>query len=116
MIGVAFETRRSTSELRAGDATVETRCDDDSVCRVEVHTDDGMVAALSAAHLVRQAVLHAVRRGRQAVAMTLDVSSPACGAVLSELRSLARDGVGTLQIRRAGETVLVDVDLRATPA
>ena len=116
MIGVAFDTRRTTSELRAGDATVESRCDDDSLCRVEVRTDDGMAAALSAAHLVRQAVLHAVRRGRRTVAMTLDVSSPACGAVLAELRSLADDGVGTLQVRRAGETVLVDVDLRATPA
>ncbi|MDQ0374599.1 hypothetical protein [Cellulomonas humilata] len=116
MIGVAFERLRSTSELRAGDATVETRCDDDSVCRVEVRTDDGMVAALSAAHLVRQAVLHAVRRGRRAVAMTLDVSSPACGAVLAELRDLAGHGIGTLQVRRAGETVLVDVDLRAASA
>lgn len=114
MIGVVFDTPRATSVLREGDATVETRCDDDSLGRVEVRTDDGTAAALCAAHLVRQAVVHAVRRGLQTVRMTLDVASPACGAVLAELRNLAGDGIGTLQVRRAGETVLVDVDLRST--
>ena len=114
MIGVLFDRPRATSVLREGDATVETRCDDDSLCRVDVHTDDGVAAALCAAHLVRQAVVRAVRGGLQTVRMTLDVASPACGTVLTELRNLAGDGIGRLQVRRAGETVLVDVDLRAT--
>ena len=113
MIGIAFSAP-TTSELCAENATVQSRCDDDSLCRVEVHTGDGMAAALAAAHLVRRAVLDAVGRGRRTVTMTLDVSSPACGTVLAELRSLADDGVGTLHVRRAGETVLVDVDLRWT--
>ena len=112
MIGVVFDTRPTTSVLHEGDATVDVRCDDDSLCRVEVRTDDGTAAALAAAHLVRQAVIQAVTRGQRTVAMTLDVAAPACGAVLAELRNLADDGIGTLHVRRAGETVLVDVDLR----
>ena len=103
------------SELHAGDATVKVRCDDGLVCRLEVHTDDGTAAAHVAALLVRQAVLDSLRTGVRTVALTLDPSSPACGAVLSQLHDLASTGAGTLRLRRAGETVLVDLDLRSTP-
>ena len=103
------------SELHAGDATVKVRCDDGLVCRLEVHTDDGTAAAHVAALLVRQAVLDSLRTGVRTVALTLDPSSPASGAVLSQLHDLASTGAGTLRLRRAGETVLVDLDLRSTP-
>ena len=88
---------------------METRFDN-SLCRVQVRTDGGRAAASTAARLVRQAVLDA-SEGMRTVIMTLDVSSPACGAVLAQLRGLAVDSVGTVRVRRAGDTVLVDVDL-----
>ena len=100
----------TTWEPRVTDASVETRFDD-SRCRVEVRSDGGTASVVSAARQVRQAVLDASGRGLQTVTMTLDVSSPASGAVLAQLRALAVDRVGTLRVRRAGETVLVDVDL-----
>ena len=105
----------TSTELHAGDATVTVRCDDGSACRLELRTGDGSASARSAGLLVRQAVRDGARRGVRSVALTLDVSSPACGAVLGQLRDLAREGVGSLQWRAAGGTVLVDVDLSSAP-
>ncbi len=109
-----IDTRHTPSELHAGGATVKLQCDG-LACRLEVHSGDGTTAARSAALLVRQAVLDSARTGTRSMAMTLDVSSPACGAVLAQLHDLAGAGACTLQLRRAGATVLVDVDLRSTP-
>lgn len=89
---------------------VETRRDG-TVCRIAVHVDDGWTEAVAAAHLVRRAVLDASRDGMRSAATTLDISSPACGAVLAQLRDLATTGEGTVTLRRAGATVLVHVDL-----
>jgi len=100
----------TAAEARVGDTSVETRFDN-SLCRVQVRTDGGSAAASTAARLVRQAVLDASDKGMRTVIMTLDVSSPASGAVLAQLRGLAVDSVGTVRVRRAGDTVLVDVDL-----
>ena len=105
----------TSSELHAGDATVTVRCDDGSVCRLELRTGNGSASARSAGLLVRQAVRDGARKGVRSVALTLDVSSPACGAVLGQRRDLAQEGVGTFQWRAAGGTVLVDVDPTSVP-
>lgn len=105
-----IDALHSSSELHAGGATVKMRCDGPA-CRLEVHSGDGMAASRSAGLLVRQAVLDGACMGTRSVATTLDVSSPVCGAVLAQLRDLAREGVCTLRLRPAGGTVLVDVDL-----
>lgn len=102
---------QTPTELHAGDATVKIRLDGLGY-RLEVRTGDEPAAAHAAALLVRQVVLDGARTGVRSVALTLDVSSPACGAVLAQLHDLARAGRAALRLRRAGETVLVDVDLR----
>ncbi|GEK20930.1 hypothetical protein [Cellulomonas xylanilytica] len=107
-----IDPRHTPSELHAGGATVTLR-GDGLVSRLVVHTGDGTAAARSAAHLVQQAVLAGAGTGVRSVVMTLDVSSPACGAVLAQLHTLAGEGVCTLRLRRAGQTMLVDVDLRS---
>lgn len=101
---------QTPTELHAGDATVKVRLDGLSY-RLEVRTGDDPAAAHAAALLVRQVVLDGARTGVRSAALTLDVSSPACGAVLAQLHDLAGAGRAALRLRRAGETVLVDVDL-----
>ena len=105
-----IDALHASSTLHADDASVSARRDG-LVSRLEVHAGDGPSAARSAALLVRQSVLDGARRGVPSVALTLDVSSPACGTVLAQLQTLATEGLARLRLRRAGGTVLVDLDL-----
>ncbi|WP_456820774.1 hypothetical protein [Cellulomonas sp. URHB0016] len=92
-------------------ATVETRYDDPLRATLEVRTEEGLPAARAAARLVRQAVLTAAARGTRTVWATLDVSGPVCGAALEAFRDLAGHGIGDLQVRRVGGSILVDLQL-----
>jgi hypothetical protein len=108
-------TCQPTSEVHDADVSVETRRDG-ALGRITVRTDDAGHPGDGVGRLLREAVLVASRDGLRTVVLTLDVSSPACGAALAELGDLARDDVGVLRVRRAGQTILVDLDLVPTVA
>lgn len=62
----------------------------------------------------------AAARARQATHLTtsLSIAAPSCAHLLEALRSRVGTDVGRMQLRRAGSSVMVDLDLlpRPTPA
>lgn len=95
------------------DASVATRYDHRLCAHIDVRTEDGPHAARAGASLVREAVVTATAQGLRTAELTLDVAAPVTGAVLEQLRGLV--DVGGVQVRRAGGTVLVEVELTAHP-
>ncbi|GEL97101.1 hypothetical protein [Cellulomonas terrae] len=91
-------------------ASVATRYDRLLCARIDVRTEDGLHAAQAGARLVRQAVVAARAQGLRTAELTLDVGAPVTGAVLEQLRNLV-DDVADVHVRRAGGTVLVEVEL-----
>lgn len=103
------------SELVSAGACVVTRYEH-QCAHIDVRTEDGLRAVQTGAGLVRQAVVDASAQGLRTAELTLDVASPATGAVLEQLRGLVDGDVAVLEVRRAGGTVLVEVELTAHPA
>ncbi|WP_456788238.1 hypothetical protein [Cellulomonas sp. P5_C5] len=101
--------------VAARGASVATRYDHRLCAHIDVRTEEGLHAAHAGAGLVRQAVVDASARGLRSAELTLDVASPVSGAVLTQLRDLVGNDVVGLQVRRAGGTVLVEVELTARP-
>ncbi|KQR16248.1 hypothetical protein ASF78_02215 [Cellulomonas sp. Leaf334] len=96
-------------------ASVATRYDQRLCAHLDVRTEYGLRAARAGAGLVREAIVAARAQGLRTAELTLDVASPVTGAVLELLRDLVHDDVADLRVRRAGGTVLVEVELAAHP-
>ena len=101
----------SRSVVRAPGASAELVIDDPRLVQMTVHNESGLNAARATAGLVRQAVLDASTHGVETLQLSLDVSTPACGIVLTALHGLAAEGFASPQLRRAGGTLLVDMPL-----
>jgi hypothetical protein len=69
-------------------------------------------AARAGAGLVGEAVHRARLHHARHVLMALDASLPSCGLVLDVLRGQMGGDVENLSMRRAGSSVMVDVELR----
>jgi hypothetical protein len=80
--------------------------------RLQLWTDHEPGAPRAGAALVCEGLTRAGRHRARHARTALEIATPACGAVLDALRERVGEDVDRIGLRRAGPTVLVDVELR----
>ena len=101
--------------LRSRDATVVVQYVDLDHARLTVDTQRYGVGAREAARLVCEAVYQARARHVHHVETALDASAPACCIILEALRNRAANDLDGMELRRAGASVMVNLDVRPWP-
>jgi hypothetical protein len=84
--------------------------------RLDVTAHGYGTGSAEAGRLVREAVHQARLRHASHIEGGLDASGPTCGAVLEALHRSIGDDLESIAMRRAGSSVLVELDLRPLPA
>ena len=101
--------------LRSRDATVEVQYVDPDHARLMVDTQRYGPGAREAARLVCEAVYQARTRHVHHVETALDAAAPACCLILEALRSRSANDLEGMELRRAGASVMVSLDVRPWP-
>ena len=96
----------------AGGAVLEVQQDGAGQVWLELWTERGGDAGRAGARLVDEAVAEARSRRARRVSTALDAAKPSCGIVLDALRRHIGADVEGMATRRAGASVMVDLQLR----
>lgn len=109
----ALQTERTV--LRSHDATVVVQYVDPDHARLTVDTQRYGIGAREAARLVCEAVYQARARHVHHVETALDASAPSCCIILEALRNRSANDLDGMELRRAGASVMVSLDVRPWP-
>lgn len=101
--------------LRSREATVEVQYVDPDHARLMVDTQRYGPGAREAARLVCEAVYQARARHVHHLETALDAAAPACCLILEALRTRAGNDLEGMELRRAGSSVMVSLDVRPWP-
>jgi hypothetical protein len=102
--------------LRSREATVVVQYVDLDHARLEVDTQRYGPGAREAARLVCEAVYQARARHVHHVETALDAAAPACCIILEALRNRSGNDLEGMELRRAGASVMVSLDVRPWPS
>jgi hypothetical protein len=103
------------TELRGRAATVTIDYHAPDLAFFSVWTDGCLDATVEAARLACEAVHQARVRDTRRLEVVLEVATPVCGVILEALRRRRRNDLDRIELRRAGASVMVTLDLRPWP-
>ena len=112
---MAHAQQAERTVLRSREATVEVHYVDPDHARLMVDTQRYGPGAREAARLVCEAVYQARARHVHHVETALDAAAPACCIILEALRNRAGNDLESMELRRAGASVMVSLDVRPWP-
>jgi hypothetical protein len=101
--------------LRSLGATVVVQYVDPDHARLTVDTDRYGPGARDAAGLVCEAIHEARARHVHHVDTALEAAAPACSVILDALRTRSGNDLDGMDLRRAGASVMVSIDVRPWP-
>jgi hypothetical protein len=88
---------------------------DDGHARLDVMAKQYGRGSAAAGRLAREAIHQARLRHADSIEGALDASSPMCGAILEALHREIGHDLESIAMRRAGASVMVTLEMRATP-
>lgn len=111
-MAVSRPFERTELRGRAATVTIDYYVPDLAVFSVQT---DGRTAAPEAARLACEAVHQARVRHIRRLETTLEVATIACGVILEALRRRRGNDLDRIELRRAGASVMVTLELRPWP-
>ncbi len=112
-MAVSHPLERTELRGRAVTVTIDYHAPDRA--SFSVRTDGALAAASEAARLACEAVHQARVRDTRRLDVMLEVATPACGVILEALRRRRGNDLDGIELRRAGASVLVMLELRPWP-
>jgi hypothetical protein len=101
--------------LQSPEMTVVAAHDGHGHARLDVSTTGYGRGSADGGRLVCQAVHEARLRNEYHVEFALNASAPACGAILEALHAETGNDVESIEMRRAGSSVMVSLELTPLP-
>jgi hypothetical protein len=112
-MAVSHPLERTELRGRAATVTIDYHAPDRAF--FSVWTDGRVGAAFEAARLACEAVHQARVRDTRRLEVMLEVATPACGVILEALRRRRGNDLDGIELRRAGASVMVTLDVRPWP-